>query len=329
MRRFGSVQVRNAGTVGGNIANGSPIGDMPPALIALGADAGGARDGRRRCRSRTSSSPTASRTAARASIVRGVRVPKPPCRAAFTCYKVSKRFDSRTSPPPCRRLPDRRTGSRRRGADRLRRHGRRRRSGRPRGGRARRPPLDRATWRPRPPPGRRLRSRSDMRASAAYRLKVAQNLLLRRPSTRRHRPSSRNPPALAGRRRMNPRPPADRLAGARAPPRTHDSATSTSPARPSTSTTSPSRRAASTSTSAWQPPARTSPRSTSSRCARRPRRGRRAHRRRHPGHNDISPVGTDDEPVLADRRSAVPRPAPLRRRRQTTSPPAAPPGWPG
>jgi xanthine dehydrogenase small subunit len=37
MRRFGSAQVRAAGTVGGNIANGSPIGDLPPALIALGA----------------------------------------------------------------------------------------------------------------------------------------------------------------------------------------------------------------------------------------------------------------------------------------------------
>jgi len=37
LRRIGSVQVRNAGTIGGNIANGSPIGDMPPALIALGA----------------------------------------------------------------------------------------------------------------------------------------------------------------------------------------------------------------------------------------------------------------------------------------------------
>lgn len=35
--RFGAVQVRNAGTIGGNIANGSPIGDLPPALIALGA----------------------------------------------------------------------------------------------------------------------------------------------------------------------------------------------------------------------------------------------------------------------------------------------------
>ena len=37
IRRLGSTQVRNAGTIGGNIANGSPIGDMPPALIALGA----------------------------------------------------------------------------------------------------------------------------------------------------------------------------------------------------------------------------------------------------------------------------------------------------
>jgi xanthine dehydrogenase small subunit len=37
VRRIGGLQVRNAGTIGGNIANGSPIGDMPPALIALGA----------------------------------------------------------------------------------------------------------------------------------------------------------------------------------------------------------------------------------------------------------------------------------------------------
>ena len=36
LRRFGSKQVRISGTVGGNIANGSPIGDLAPALIALG-----------------------------------------------------------------------------------------------------------------------------------------------------------------------------------------------------------------------------------------------------------------------------------------------------
>ncbi|MET0517632.1 MAG: FAD binding domain-containing protein, partial [Burkholderiaceae bacterium] len=36
--RFASPPVRQAGTLGGNVANGSPIGDGPPALIALGAD---------------------------------------------------------------------------------------------------------------------------------------------------------------------------------------------------------------------------------------------------------------------------------------------------
>lgn len=35
--RIGSTQIRNSGTLGGNIGNGSPIGDSMPALIALGA----------------------------------------------------------------------------------------------------------------------------------------------------------------------------------------------------------------------------------------------------------------------------------------------------
>ena len=38
LHRFGSTQVRNQATVGGNIANASPIADLPPVLIALGAD---------------------------------------------------------------------------------------------------------------------------------------------------------------------------------------------------------------------------------------------------------------------------------------------------
>jgi xanthine dehydrogenase small subunit len=35
--RFASLPIRNAGTMGGNVANGSPIGDAPPVLIALDA----------------------------------------------------------------------------------------------------------------------------------------------------------------------------------------------------------------------------------------------------------------------------------------------------
>ena len=37
LRRYASTQIRNAATLGGNVANGSPIGDNPPALIALNA----------------------------------------------------------------------------------------------------------------------------------------------------------------------------------------------------------------------------------------------------------------------------------------------------
>ena len=37
LRRFGSVQIRNQGTIGGNIGTASPIGDGAPALIGLGA----------------------------------------------------------------------------------------------------------------------------------------------------------------------------------------------------------------------------------------------------------------------------------------------------
>ncbi|RDF70015.1 FAD binding domain-containing protein, partial [Acinetobacter baumannii] len=35
-RRFASMPIKNAGTLGGNIANGSPIGDSMPALFTLG-----------------------------------------------------------------------------------------------------------------------------------------------------------------------------------------------------------------------------------------------------------------------------------------------------
>jgi len=37
LHRFGSTQIRNQGTVGGNIANASPVGDLPPVLLALDA----------------------------------------------------------------------------------------------------------------------------------------------------------------------------------------------------------------------------------------------------------------------------------------------------
>ncbi|MDO6806695.1 FAD binding domain-containing protein, partial [Wenyingzhuangia sp. 1_MG-2023] len=37
MTRLGALQVRNQGTMAGNVANASPIGDTPPVLLALDA----------------------------------------------------------------------------------------------------------------------------------------------------------------------------------------------------------------------------------------------------------------------------------------------------
>lgn len=37
IERLGSLQIRNQGTLGGNVGNASPIGDMPPVLLALQA----------------------------------------------------------------------------------------------------------------------------------------------------------------------------------------------------------------------------------------------------------------------------------------------------
>ncbi|MEB0303511.1 FAD binding domain-containing protein, partial [Mucilaginibacter sp. 5C4] len=36
-QRFASLPIRHVGTLGGNVANGSPIGDSMPWLIALGS----------------------------------------------------------------------------------------------------------------------------------------------------------------------------------------------------------------------------------------------------------------------------------------------------
>jgi xanthine dehydrogenase small subunit len=95
VRRIGGLQVRNAGTVGGNIANGSPIGDGPPALIALGAQL-------------TLRSAPGSRTMPledyfvaygkqdrrAGEFVESILIPRPAAGAVIHIAKLSRRFDS-------------------------------------------------------------------------------------------------------------------------------------------------------------------------------------------------------------------------------------------
>ena len=95
IRRIGGLQVRNAGTIGGNIANGSPIGDMPPALIALGAELVLRRGGERRtlpledfflAYGKQDRKP--------GEFVESVRISRPSPDARIRIVKLSKRFDS-------------------------------------------------------------------------------------------------------------------------------------------------------------------------------------------------------------------------------------------
>ncbi|WP_332848385.1 xanthine dehydrogenase small subunit [Massilia sp. S19_KUP03_FR1] len=93
-QRFASLPIRNAGTLGGNVANGSPIGDSMPWLIALGSEV-------------VLHSPGGARTLALEDLylgyqqkdlrldefVRAVRVPLPREGVAFRTYKLAKRFD--------------------------------------------------------------------------------------------------------------------------------------------------------------------------------------------------------------------------------------------
>lgn len=94
MRRFGSAQVRAAGTIGGNLATGSPIGDLAPALIALGATL----ELRRGERIRTLPLEDfflsyRKQDREPGEFVRQVLVEKLGPHDVFRCFKVSKRFD--------------------------------------------------------------------------------------------------------------------------------------------------------------------------------------------------------------------------------------------
>ncbi|MFO1038394.1 MAG: xanthine dehydrogenase small subunit [Geminicoccaceae bacterium] len=180
-RRLGAVQVRNAGTVGGNIANGSPIGDSPPALIALGASIT-LRHGqdRRRLPLEDFFIAYGKQDRRPGEFVESVHIPKSDPRSLFRVWKISKRSDQDIS-AVCGafdlRIEDGKVTAARIAF----------------GGMAATPKRATATeaalvGRPWTKPtveaamaamGEDYRPIDDMRASAGYRLRVARNLLLK------------------------------------------------------------------------------------------------------------------------------------------------------
>ena len=94
IRRLGSLQIRNSGTLGGNIANASPIGDSMPVLLAANASIVLRRGGERRtlpldrffhAYRETDLTP--------GEFLESVIVPRRVPATKLRCYKISKRFD--------------------------------------------------------------------------------------------------------------------------------------------------------------------------------------------------------------------------------------------
>jgi xanthine dehydrogenase small subunit len=92
--RFAGLPTRNSGTLGGNVANGSPIGDSMPLLIALNAhvvlmSTRGYRD----------MSLESFYTGYRKTVLAGdevlawIKVPRPAAGELLRVYKISKRYD--------------------------------------------------------------------------------------------------------------------------------------------------------------------------------------------------------------------------------------------
>jgi xanthine dehydrogenase small subunit len=93
--RFASVPIRNAGTLGGNVANGSPIGDALPGLIALGARVVLRNsEGARRLPVEDLYVAYMQKAMQPDEVVEAVEVPWPSPAVQFRTYKVSKRYDS-------------------------------------------------------------------------------------------------------------------------------------------------------------------------------------------------------------------------------------------
>lgn len=94
IERIGSLQIRNQGTLGGNIGNASPIADMPPVLIALGATLE-LRQGQQQRQLPLQDYFVDYKVTAQqpGEFIQAVNVPKVKTNQHLKIYKVSKRID--------------------------------------------------------------------------------------------------------------------------------------------------------------------------------------------------------------------------------------------
>ncbi len=94
LRRFGSPPIRSTATLAGNIANGSPIGDSMPCLMALGATLVLRRGDKTRSVALDQFYTGQKRNVLQAGeFIEAIELPKPVAGQVFRAHKVSKRFE--------------------------------------------------------------------------------------------------------------------------------------------------------------------------------------------------------------------------------------------
>ena len=96
--RFAGLPVRNSGTLGGNVANGSPIGDSMPLLIALGANVvlmrqNGKKIAHRELPLEDLYTGYRKNVMAADEVLAWIKVPKATAAETSRIYKISKRFE--------------------------------------------------------------------------------------------------------------------------------------------------------------------------------------------------------------------------------------------
>jgi len=94
LHRFASLPIKNWATIGGNIANASPIGDMPPVLIALKAKLKLRRESKVRIIALEDFFVTYKKTALeKGEFIESIIIPKPDKNDHLIAHKISKRFE--------------------------------------------------------------------------------------------------------------------------------------------------------------------------------------------------------------------------------------------
>ena len=94
LQRFGSPQIRNQGTIGGNISTSSPIGDLAPVLLALNSKIHlFGHDGDTSVLLRDFYLGYRKNIIKKDQIIRSIEIPLPIGGYKFFCWKLSKRYD--------------------------------------------------------------------------------------------------------------------------------------------------------------------------------------------------------------------------------------------